>query len=72
MERLEKSIFYFIQNRNKNEESTSIRNIHIRFGMDMKEIELILEEFLEKNLISKYYDEQYQEERYIPKSTVKE
>lgn len=72
MTNLEKTIFNFIQNRDKKGESTGIRNIHIRFGTDMNEIEMILEKILEKNLISKYYDDQYQEQRYIPKTTVKE
>ena len=72
MDNLEKKILVFIQNRYKKGESTSSRNIHIRFGNEIDEIEIILEKLFEKNQISKYYDSQYQEERYLPISVVKE
>ena len=72
MNDLDTKILLFIQNRHEKGESTSSRNIHIRFGNEMCEIEIILNKLFEKNWISKYYDSQYQEERYIPKNSVRE
>lgn len=65
MKKIEDRILEFIQNRHKHEESTSSRNIHIRFGIEIEEIEKILESLLQGNRISKFYDNQYQENRYI-------
>lgn len=72
MKELERKILEFIKNRYEKGESTSSRNIHIRFGDEIHEIEKILEKIQGLNEISKYYDSQYQEERYLPKKAVKE
>ena len=72
MEKLGDKILEFIQNRDKKEESTASRNIHIRFGNEVEEIEQILTNLLQKNKISKFYDKQYQEYRYTAKKVVEE
>jgi len=66
----ENKILEHIQNRHRQGESTASLNIHIRFGNEIDEIELVLEEILKKDKISKYYDSQYQENRYIPSTAV--
>ena len=63
---VEKQILEFIQNRHKKDEATASRHIHIRFDIEILEVEKILETLSQKNKISKYYDEDYQENRYKP------
>jgi hypothetical protein len=63
---LEGRILEFVQNRHKNKESTGSRHIHIRFDIEISNAEKILETLTQKNNISKYYDNDYQEERYFP------
>ena len=72
MDGLENKIIEFIQNREKNNESTAPRHIHIRFGIEIKEIEEILKRLSTRDKISKSYDRQYQEDRYFSVKTVKE
>jgi len=72
MNDLENKILEFIQNREKNKETTAPRHVHIRFGIEIKEIEEILKLLSSKKIISKSYDIQYQEDRYLPVKTVKE
>ena len=60
-------IFEFVQNRHKKGESTSSRHIHIRFGMEISQADEYLTELHAKNKISRFYDKDYQEERYSPK-----
>ena len=72
MEDLENKILEFIQNRDEKGESTAIRHIHIRFGIENEEIEETLKRLSNKEKISKLYDNQYQEDRYLPVKTVKE
>jgi len=72
MNDLENKILEFIQNREKNKESTAPRHVHIRFGIEIKEIEEILKLLSSKKIISKSYDNQYQEDRYLPVKSVKE
>jgi len=72
MNDLETQISEFIINRYKKGESTAPRHIHIRFGTEIDNIEKILEKLLNKDQISKYYDGQYQEDRYTSKKPVKE
>ena len=66
-ENKEKQILEFIQNRHKNGESTGSRHVHIRFDIEIMHAEEILESLSHKKEISKFYDEDYQENRYIPK-----
>jgi alpha-D-ribose 1-methylphosphonate 5-triphosphate diphosphatase PhnM len=65
-EKVENQIMEFIQNRHKKDEATASRHIHIRFDIEIIEAEKILETLSQKNKISKYYDEDYQENRYRP------
>ena len=65
-ENTENQILEFIQNRHKKGESTAPRHIHIRFDIEISDAEKILKVFAQKNKISKYYDDSYQEDRYIP------
>ncbi len=64
---IESQILEFVQNRYKKEESTCSRHIHIRFDIEILQAEKILETLSQKNKISKYYDKDYQENRYVPK-----
>lgn len=61
---IQEQIFEFVQNRHKKGESTSSRHIHIRFGIEISEAGKYLAELHTSGKISKYYDEEYQEERY--------
>lgn len=70
MDDLEDKIIEFIQNREKNKESTAPRHIHIRFGIEINEIEEILKRLSTRDKILKSYDIQYQEDRYFPVKTV--
>jgi alpha-D-ribose 1-methylphosphonate 5-triphosphate diphosphatase PhnM len=65
-ENVENQILEFIQNRHKKDEATASRHIHIRFDIEILEAEKILERLSQKNKISKFYDEDYQEDRYRP------
>jgi len=65
-ENTENQILEFIQNRHKKDESTASRHIHIRFDIEIPDIEKILDILSQKNKISKYYDTSYQEDRYLP------
>ncbi len=66
---LEEQILQFVKNRyfQKNE-SSSIRFIHIRFEIEESIIEEILEKYVKSNQIMKYYDKDFEERRYKPKS----
>ena len=61
---LENQILEFVQNRHKKNESTASRHIHIRFDIEILDAEKFLESLTLKNRISKFYDEDYQEDRY--------
>jgi hypothetical protein len=61
---LENQILEFVQNRHKKNESTASRHIHIRFDIGILDAEKFLESLTLKNKISKFYDEDYQEDRY--------
>ena len=67
-------IFEFVQNRHKKGESTSSRHIHIRFGIEIAQAEEFLAKLHTKKRISKFYDEDYQEDRYslMNENTVEE
>jgi hypothetical protein len=65
-ENIENKILEFVQNRYKIDEATAPRHIHIRFDLDISYVEIILETLAQKNKISKFYDKDYQENRYIP------
>jgi hypothetical protein len=65
-ENIENQILKFVQNRYKIDEATAPRHIHIRFDLDISQVENLLETLSEKNKISKFYDKDYQENRYIP------
>ena len=65
-ENTENQILEFIQNRHKKDESTASRHIHIRFDIEIPDVEKILDILSQKNKISKYYDTSYQEDRYLP------
>lgn len=60
-------ILEFIINRQQNNESTALRHIHRRFDLDYDESEKIISEFLRDNLIYKFYDDEYEEYRFLPK-----
>lgn len=68
---IENQILEFVQNRHKKQESTGSRHVHIRFDIEILQAEKILETLTLLNKISKYYDKDYQEDRYIPKLHVK-
>ena len=57
-------IFEFVQNRHEKRESTSPRHIHIRFGIEISQAEEYLSKLCIEGRITKYYDEDYQEDRY--------
>lgn len=62
-------IFQFVNNRYfQKGESSSIRFIHIRFEIEESIIEEILEKFVKLGTITKYYDSDFEETRYKPKS----
>ena len=63
-EKLETLIFDFVKNRTMETESTTPRHIHRRFDIDMVQAEQILINLSEKKLIEKFYDKEYQENRY--------
>ncbi|MFQ5440542.1 MAG: hypothetical protein ACE5DL_03665 [Nitrosopumilaceae archaeon] len=63
-ENLENKILEFVQNRHEKNESTGTRHIHIRFDIEMPLAEKILEILVQKEKISRYYDEDYEEDRY--------
>lgn len=57
-------ILDFIKNRAEINETTAIRHIHRRFGINEEEIEVILETLINQNKIVKIYDDEYQENRF--------
>jgi hypothetical protein len=61
---LERIILVFIKNRKSQNESTAARHIHRRFDISMNDSENILEKLTEIKVIEKYYDNDYQENRY--------
>ncbi|MDH3676978.1 MAG: hypothetical protein OEQ12_01605 [Nitrosopumilus sp.] len=63
---LENQILEFVKNRNKKDESTGPRQVHIRFDIEILQAQKILEDLSQKNKVSKFYDKEYQEDRYIP------
>lgn len=65
-ENIENQILEFVQNRHKKDESTGSRHIHIRFDIEILQADKILNTLTQKNKISKYYDRDYQEDRYVP------
>jgi len=60
-------ILEYIINRHQNNESTALRHIHRRFDLDYDASEKILLDFLRTNLIYKFYDNEYEEYRFLPK-----
>ena len=68
-DQLEEKMLEFVKNRylQKNE-SSSIRFIHIRFEIEEKIIGGILEKLVKSGMISKFYDKEFEEFRYKPKS----
>lgn len=65
-EDLEFQMFEFIKNRHEKGETTASRHIHIRFDVEIDKIEEILCILLNKGIISKSYDKEYQEDRFSP------
>ena len=53
----------FIRNRKK-KESTAPRHIHIRFDIELLDIEKILQSLVAKKEIKEVYDSDYQENRF--------
>lgn len=66
-ENLENDILAYIKNRKNQNESTTARHIHRRFDISMKDSEKTLEKLTEIKIIEKYYDNEYQENRYTIK-----
>lgn len=64
IENLESIILAFMKNRKSQNESTAARHIHRRFDISMNDSENILEKLTEIKVIEKYYDNDYQENRY--------
>lgn len=64
---LKKIIFEFVSNRSIQNESTTSRHVHRRFDISIDEAENILKEMLTNNLVEEFYDEEYQENRYMKK-----
>lgn len=65
-EETESQIYEFIKNRQYKGESTASRHIHIRFDIEIAKIEKILNSLIQKEMISKLYDKEYQEDRFAP------
>jgi len=63
-ENLDSIILAFMKNRKIQNESTAARHIHRRFDISMNDSENILEKLTEIKVIEKYYDNDYQENRY--------
>ena len=63
-EDLENIIAEFLKNRAKQGESTATRHIHRRFDIPIDKAEEIMASLLEKKLVEKFYDKEYQESRY--------
>lgn len=63
---LEYQILEFIVNRHQVSESTTFRHIHRRFDLDYENTEKIITNLLHKDLIYKFYDEEYEEYRFLP------
>ena len=64
---IKKIIFEFIKNRAMQNESTASRHIHRRFDIPMEQAEETLMELSKKNIIEQFYDNEYQENRYVIK-----
>jgi len=64
---LKKIIFEFVSNRSNQKESTTSRHVHRRFDISIDDAENILKEMLANNMIKEFYDEEYQENRYMKK-----
>jgi hypothetical protein len=64
MSDLKNIIFQFISNRSKQNESTTSRHIHRRFDIPILDAEEVLKEFVLKDMIEGFYDDEYQENRY--------
>ena len=62
----ESQIYEFVKNRNDKGETTASRHIHIRFDIEIAKIEKILNRLVQKEMISKLYDKEYQEDRFAP------
>lgn len=62
---LKKIIFEFVSNRSIQNESTTSRHVHRRFDISIDEAENILKEMLTNNMVEEFYDEEYQENRYM-------
>jgi hypothetical protein len=62
--KLEMLIFEFVKNRTMETESITSRHIHRRFDIEMTQAEEILINLSDQKLIEKFYDEEYQEDRY--------
>ena len=63
-QKIEDIILEFIKNRTKQEDATASRHIHRRFDIPIEEIEKILSNLENKQIIKKFYDEEYQEYRF--------
>ena len=63
---IESQIYEFIKNRHDKGEKTASRHIHIRFDIEIAKIEKILNRLVQKGLVSKLYDKEYQEDRFVP------
>ena len=67
-EEIESQVYEFIKNRHNKGETTASRHIHIRFDMEIIKIEKILKKLVQKRLVSKSYEKEYQEDRFAPVS----
>ena len=67
-EEIESQVYEFIKNRHNKGETTASRHIHIRFDMEIIKIEKILKKLMQKRLVSKLYEKEYQEDRFAPVS----
>jgi hypothetical protein len=65
-EEIESQVYGFIKNRHNKGETTASRHIHIRFDMEFVKIEKILKNLVQKRLVSKLYEKEYQEDRFAP------
>jgi hypothetical protein len=65
-EEIESQIYEFIKNRHGKGETTASRHIHIRFDIEIAKIEKILTSLVQKKIVSKSYDKEYQEDRFAP------
>jgi predicted transcriptional regulator len=63
-EGIESQVYEFIKNMHNKGETAASRHVHFRFDIEIAKIEKILNRLVQKGLVSKLYDKEYQEDRF--------